>query len=495
MGSKSNNFSSTVIAFFLSLPFIVYFAENRLIAKDEGFYNLAAKLVSQGNELYTDFFFPQTPLTAYIYGFFYKIFGNSWYQGRILTGLFTTLLAALLFNFLLRRLNMKYAIFGLIAFLSSNFVFPWYVVIQTYSLSVFYVFLAFFLFSLGEEKENKVFYLFSGICFGLSVSSRLFFLGLAPFVLMYILLNKKYKSIFPLVLGALAGLTPLFYFAIKNWDIFYFNNYGYHAIRSTTSFDTNLKHNLRILKVIFGVVESVKFKCLQLPILLYLSIISFFFSLFKKLKIDLCVYIAFGLFVLNFIPTPSYVQYFSTLIPFLIIIVLFFIHTLYNSNLSKMVINVIILPCLILFFYKLPSDFLRYTKTGEGVIGIRDQDNAKHWNISHIKAISKKINEITKSGEVVFSLWPGYLFETDAVPMKGLENHFGHKVSNRLSAVEKDKYVILGEKEALKKAFELNVRTYVASKDGQIKKIKEKYSEEKLEIFDFKKVKVIKVNI
>ena len=52
-------------------------ATNRLIAKDEGFYVVAAQLVSEGRVPYLDFFYPQMPYLPYLYGSFLRLFGSN----------------------------------------------------------------------------------------------------------------------------------------------------------------------------------------------------------------------------------------------------------------------------------------------------------------------------------------------------------------------------------------------------------------------------------
>jgi hypothetical protein len=68
----------------------------RFVARDEGFYLYAARLVAEGHLPYHDFFLPQTPLTPVVYAAAFLILGPSWITARLVASLFTLVTAALL---------------------------------------------------------------------------------------------------------------------------------------------------------------------------------------------------------------------------------------------------------------------------------------------------------------------------------------------------------------------------------------------------------------
>ena len=110
----------------------------RPIDGDEGFYLLAAKLVFQGKQLYTDFFYPQMPLLPYVYGLWMWLFGFSWYTARILSALLAVGTGLLLYRYVMRLTSKRRL--GLLAvglYTLSSVLLGWYTVAKTYSLSVF----------------------------------------------------------------------------------------------------------------------------------------------------------------------------------------------------------------------------------------------------------------------------------------------------------------------------------------------------------------------
>jgi uncharacterized membrane protein len=70
----------------------------RLIDGDEGFYLVAARLVSEGKRPYEDFFIPMVPLLAYVQGGWCALFGRGWYLARTLSGLIAVGVGLLVFE-------------------------------------------------------------------------------------------------------------------------------------------------------------------------------------------------------------------------------------------------------------------------------------------------------------------------------------------------------------------------------------------------------------
>ena len=78
------------------------------------------------------------------------------------------------------------------------------------------------------------------------------------------------------------------------------------------------------------------------------------------------------------------------------------------------------------------------------VNGGRDEGD---WSLERVIEVSRAIDQIAKPGEEVASFWPGYVFQTGAIPFPGLENDFGLLISERLSPAQRLKYHILSSTE------------------------------------------------
>ena len=429
----------------------LYVAPLRLVARDEGFYLYAARLITEGKHIYLDFFYPQAPLLPYVYSIILTVFGTSWEAGRMGAGIITACIGSLLVWKSYTRHSLIWAFLCLLLYAGSHFVLAWFVTVQTYSLSVLFLLGACLVLSLREQRENlsSLIVFLGGLLFGLSICTRLFFAGLGPLWCLWILcgrgtLSKKTMDCLYLTLGCCTALVIFLPFVALDYENVYFNNLGYHFIRSTLSPEESVANKIRVLQVVLGLVESIKFDAPQLAVLVYLSFLAGIGSLLQRKNPSLYCYTAFGLFALNFLPSPTYVQYFCTLVPFLILctvdalagLAAFF--SAFQKKIAYPVMGSLILVIGGFYFYHLDKDFIRYTYSGDGVIGIRTRQEAKHWNLRYLKTVSDKLDELEATPSQVVTPWPGYLVASRHHSLPGLENHFallvGHQMSDELRA-------------------------------------------------------------
>jgi len=450
----------------VQLFYFLYLGRLRLVAPDEGFYLLASSLVMQGSMLYVDFFYPQMPLVPYFYGFWMEIFGHDWYSARAFSALLTALTGTLLFSLCYKKWGISYAVAGVVLFCTSNFVFPWYLTVQTYSLSTLFLFLAYLALAWPAEKLNpesaRGRYFLAGLGLGFAVGSRLFFAGVFPLFVIHALFRsfsfrERINSCLFLGLGSLVALLPVLYYLLIDADIFYFNNLGYHLLRSDQTFEDALQHKQRMALVLFGFINGRQFEGQGISILLYLSIAYFFIMTLRGKRADMSFYLAAGLFVLNFLPTPPYHQYFSTLIPFLIVGALLCIREMFKVALSlrsKRAAGVSVAFVSFVSFFlgfhylkDLPVDIKNFSSTGYGVTGMGRSRQPENWNLESMTAISSAVNKHTEKGDRVISHWPGYLFSSHAKPFPGLENHFGIRVVGQLEEKRRQRYRLISSQE------------------------------------------------
>ena len=77
------------------LAALAYYAMVRSIDTDEGYYVSAARLVWEGKVPYRDFFFPQAPMLAYLYGWIWGVPPGSLVSMRLLSAGLTAATALL----------------------------------------------------------------------------------------------------------------------------------------------------------------------------------------------------------------------------------------------------------------------------------------------------------------------------------------------------------------------------------------------------------------
>jgi len=441
-----------ILVLILSISVGVLFALKRLVARDEGFYAYAAQLVSEGSVLYRDFFFPQMPLTAYLYGLGGFLFGSTWDIYRIISGVCFGGILWLVYLILLRCLGRPAALTGAVLTATCHLSFAWFPVIQTYSLSTFLVLAGVYLLMISEREDGpRVWFgtIGSGLLFSLAVQTRLFFLPLCIIPMLFLLgKGKDKKASIHFLLGLMAGSLPLVVLATLDVDSFCFSNLGYHIIRSDLTFQGSLSAKWRIFEVLFSLGEpSQKFRGFQTP-LLFGGMILGVFLLWRKLPMAgrLSGIIGLILLVVSFVPTPTYVQYFVTVVPFAVIVTVMGIMTLLKNCDRMRFFGICFVLLLLGIIYEryLISDIERYTLSGKGVIGIGNEHGAKEWNLARVQSMSAVLEQFTSPEDEVLALWPGYLVGINRKSIPGSENHFGRGTYvETLSTAEQEQYHLL----------------------------------------------------
>lgn len=451
--------TSALLGIFIGLlVFFSWIALERLIARDEGFYMLASKLVWQGKLLYSDFFYPQGPLLPYIYGAWMALLGYTWESARLCSATLAALTGMLLFYRLQKLNGFAWAAVGIFLFALSNFTFPWLVTSQSYPLAVMLIFSCYCALAEGTERNSRALICTSGMLFGFSIGVRLYFAGLGPPIVCCLLLKdrdvaKNLKDALLFTCFTLVALFPHIIYMYQDFDAYYFNNLGYHLNRSGKSTSQEWFNKWVVLRVILGFRTTAKYDGFQLPLLLYFTVGTLFIRVRQRIKPDWAALFLFGLLLLNLIPTPTYIQYFCCLMPFVVITAIPFLRHLCKwSNAGGLVyrkvgVAIALLSLSTFYIWFLHADFQRYTVTGKGVIGIMNQENAEKWTLSVTKDISSAIDRHSNPGDIVIAYWPGHLLESHAMALPGLENHFGVSAASKLSTGDRVKYHVLSKRE------------------------------------------------
>lgn len=213
------------------LEFLFFFIYRR-VNLDEGWYLKAATLVYQGQMLYADFAYTQTPLLPYIYGFFLQAVGIGLYQGRVLTIVFaigTWLLSAAT----ARRLSGSWASVICLAFLAiSFFAITQYTYTATYALTACLIAAAIYISLLKWPTDLRHVLATMLIC--LAVCTRLSTIVILPPFLLYLLLTseKKWRAFWIIGLTTIVTLGGILgSFWLRNSELMVYDIWGFHLDR------------------------------------------------------------------------------------------------------------------------------------------------------------------------------------------------------------------------------------------------------------------------
>lgn len=386
-------------------------AAARPLDPDEGVYALSAKLAAHGKLPYRDFLYPQMPLLPYVYGAWLRIAGTSWFALRTLSVLFAVGVGLLLFRHC-RRWGLGAAVVAVVLYTVSSAVLGWMLVVKTYALSTLLLFAAFTLVGGGARRH----WLWAGLLLGLAVDVRLLFVAVVPaFALTAFRGGGRLGSVARLAGGLALGLLPALVFLVLGPRRFWFDNLGSQSIRTSSGLVGDVGQKLHIVLSVLGLrapegVSGVQF------LLLALAAVA---AAAASLAVRRCLPLAFGIALLlalvSLLPTPTYVQYFCTLYPFLIVLAVGLgaelaarARQLGDRQLAAALALVAAVP-LVLYVLAAPLDFYRYGPFAHA------SDNG----IDLANRVTSIVDARTSPGEEVLSWWPGYLVGSHARPLVG----------------------------------------------------------------------------
>jgi Dolichyl-phosphate-mannose-protein mannosyltransferase len=417
----------------------------RFIDADEGFYLLASRLVLLHKIPYLDFFYTQMPLLPYVYGSWMHFFGESWLTGRALSACLTATLGMLLYAHICTQTGKWAAgVIAALLFSCTTLIFAWLPIVKTFALSSVLLFACYMVASRFTAFSSKWSFGFSGFLLGLSIETRLYFAVLAPVLLLWIYRNvelrKKWTALLVFLGGLLIATVPSFYLLAIDPNAYLFNNVGYHAIRSDSGLIGGIGQKLAV--VIEALITGPHGNGLQLGLLFLVSL-----SLVQKKRLAgparLAFELAIVLAVVCLLPTPAYVQYFCVVVPFLLVATVCPLTSVLadpNGKRSTLLKTAICGASLSIYFAMVIGDYRKYFITGEGLNGIYFKKDPANWTLPAVRAVSGAVDEFANSGESVMSFWPGYIFESKAIPYPRFENDAGRTISATLTDSQLTKY-------------------------------------------------------
>jgi 4-amino-4-deoxy-L-arabinose transferase-like glycosyltransferase len=395
----------------------------RPLDEDEGYYALAAKLVGHGKTPYTSFWFPQAPLMPYVYGGWQRVFDASWYVMRGHSVLLVVAVACLVYRYVVRRWrSRRLAVLAVLLVATAPIGFEWYPTVKTYALTTLLLFAAY----LWAESSSARNWFVAGIFLGLAIDARLLVASVAIVFLIY---ARRRAGQF--LIGLALGLIPaIWLFAIG----------PARFLNDTLRSQTSRKH-ATLSDNLVGKVRTVA-RVLVEPHFLFLAGVAALLialCIVRRERLPLSVAIAAMLAVTNLLPTPSYPQYFVTLIPFLAIATIELVDVL---GISAFVVQRRFLAIVAVILI-LPAAWSLHHLTAS---------NSTRSRISDIAAISRAVDRHAERDEVVLAFWPGFVYESHVRQIPGLESDFAPAAvaNSHLSAKRAADYHMLSTQEIAK---------------------------------------------
>lgn len=422
-----------IVVLVLAATFIPM-ATARLVDGDEGYYIMAAKMINQGRVPYLDFFLQQEFLVPYAYAPWLRVFGTTWYSARSLSAFLAILLGIALYFHAIRATGRR--MLGLLAvalFAFTGYAVGWLTVVKTYVLSILLLFCAYAMVFTRIAERWK--YLLSGLFLGLAVDTRLYLIAVLPAFAIQIMgsgepSRRRLEQMLWFTLGLALALLPNLYFLLRNPRVFIFDIFIYHSLRSSAGLIGNLPQKWDIALQLLALKGHDGSASIQFGISLLFSIGLCVLTYVRHRRLPLSVWISLLLTVVCFMPTPVYIQYFTCLVPFLIVnAVLLFARlnedTLISSVARRRLRTALAIGCA-LYVLVWPYDYYRYGSWSRSIPGFVSPIWDANWKIPVINRVGAAIDRYTDStGHTAISWWPGYFIQTRTKPFPRMENHFG----------------------------------------------------------------------
>ena len=435
---------------FLLAGWFSLFALHRFIDADEGFYLLAARLVVLHRTPYLDFFYQQAPLLPYVYAGWLKLFGVTWVAARMLAAVLSTALGLLVVEHVCHETRRwQSGLAAALLFACSTTISAWFPVAKTFSLSILPLFAAYMIAARLLPETPLWLVALSGAFCALSVDTRLYLVVLGPILLGWILWLSPVRRVargFSFVGGFVAGLLPCLILFAASPRVFLFDNLGFHARRTDAGLIGFYNWKLHILKLVLTGNEEngLQFTMVALTGLVLLLVLRRWRS-----GAVLAFLIALAIAVVSILPTPPNTQYFSACMPFLIVAAVCAASEYLESASApgrRLLVAVASLFAVV-FLVLTVSGVRNYLMTGDHMIGVAGRRDAPNWSFARVRAVSGIVDQLAAPGEEIVSVWPGYLFESRALPYPGFENDYGRAVSDKITAEERLQYHLLSKAE------------------------------------------------
>jgi 4-amino-4-deoxy-L-arabinose transferase-like glycosyltransferase len=386
----------------------------RFLDGDEGVYAYASRLALHGHVPYRDFFYEQMPLLPYVYGAWIGVFGESWYAARSLSALAAAALGALLYLHVERRAGRWPALAATCLYALSGLVFGYFTIVKTFALASLFLFGAFVL---VEALRPRL--IAAGLLVGLAVDTRLVFAAAIP---AFAVLALRRRGLTSFGGGLAVGLVPSVVFLVLSPHDFVFDNLRYHGEKTSHGLVGEPVQKLRTAGNLIGFGNADHALGVQFLLLLAASAAALWL-LRRRLPFAAAVAVSLG--IASFLPTPTYVQYFCVVVPYLVVLAV---------ELATRWPRVVLVG------------IAAYAAAGAVALAHDVQTSPLlKPSIRSVERVAATAESRTQPGETVLSGWPGYLFGTHAQAVSGYTNQFAPVAAAKVSPREAKRVHVLSE--------------------------------------------------
>ena len=423
----------------------------RMIDGDEGYFLMAARLVSEGKVPYRDFFLPQGPVLPALFGLCFWAMGRSWVIGRAIAGALAVLMGLLVYRQALSATGRRAAaIFATILFAFSGMTIGWLTIVKGFGLAALCMLAASSLVGVAVGKaqthsdHRTIAAGAAGLAIGLAASTRLYTLAIMPTLALYLvcklgLHRSSARRLGGYGLGCVVGLLPLIVSYAVDRQAFVFDTILFHGIREygQDSLLGSLTEKAPIALKALGFDREASLGNRQLMGMALMATMAMLARI--RVRGDVgssAAWIWPVLLAVSVLPNPFLPQYFCLLVPFLAIESgLLLAAFLDGWQRSPRLWPAAVAACAMVYLvYHVGVGWMerdRYLRTGEGVPGVMSTDRVSRWRIDTVEGVARGIDAL--GFPVAASWWPGYFISSRTNITLVLANDFGLRAGEVLS--------------------------------------------------------------
>lgn len=399
---------------------LVVYSQIQAFSWDEGFHLLAASLIRSGKKPYLDFCFPQTPLNAYFYSAWMRVFGESWRAMHAVASVLTAGAILLTADYFYTRFPVQaWGLAGSIAValfmgLNNSVVF-FGTIAQAYALCLFLLVCSFRVTIFSAGRSSVLFAGLAGLLASGSAGSSLLTALAVPVLLIWMLVTNRAGSRLAkfgaFVVAAIVPFLPVVWLFLESPRVVLFNVIDYQLFDRRARWEGATTHDLSVLT---SWVNSGSALLIGL-----FAIAGFIYTVRKaewprsvRSELYLCAWLTAAMAIEIGIAHPTFSWYFVFTVPFLAILAVTGIHEITvrlapGARPGWSVVVVAILLCL---------SFGR---------ALREDSDEMNWPT--METIARKITDVTPSGAHV---WAGeqFFFLTQPPVPDGMEFQASQKL-------------------------------------------------------------------
>jgi 4-amino-4-deoxy-L-arabinose transferase-like glycosyltransferase len=425
----------------LAAALFAYAAAHRIVDDDEGYYALAGRAMLAGQVPYRDFFLPQLPLGPLAYGIVSAAFGPGLMPLR-----FFAAACALGTTWLVERAARDLAgtragLVAVVLLVTHSLFWEWAATIKTFPLALLFGTAALALCARGSATPRRMFV--AGAFAGLAVGARALSLPIAASVVaapFFISHDSAARLRLALFAGAGVGvaLLPIAVVASLDPGAFYFDNIGYHALRSPgEGLVKDLPQKLGVARAVFlsplganrpdatGIQTTALFVAAILAVRSYRR---------QRDSAAFAVAAPFGLAaallaVTSLIPSPTWSQYFAACVPPASVLAA----SLLARESPRGVLSSLLLAA--------------YVAVSVPAFHSRLVAQPGLFRPAAFDAVARSLDEVSPPGVPVAAHEPAYLVASRRSPLLEAMNPYARRFSLRLSGAERRRYRLFTEPE------------------------------------------------